>query len=94
MIERLHIHLGFPGGSEVKASACNVGDLGSIPGLGGSPGGGQGNPRQHSCLENPHRPRSLASCSPELYHQDRWTLGSDTKKVNTELFGLSQSWDS
>ena len=38
MIERLHFHLGFPGGSEVKASACNAGDLGSIPGLGRSPG--------------------------------------------------------
>ena len=44
---------GFPGGSEVKASACNVGDLGSIPGLGRSPGEGNGNPVQYSCLENP-----------------------------------------
>ena len=45
--------LGFPGGSEVKASACNVGDLGSIPGSGRSPGEGNGNPLQYSCLENP-----------------------------------------
>ena len=45
--------MGFPGGSEVKASACNVGDLGSIPGLGRSPGEGNGNPLQYSCLENP-----------------------------------------
>ena len=44
---------GFPGGAEVKASACNVGDLGSIPGLGRSPGEGNGNPFQYSCLENP-----------------------------------------
>ena len=44
--------LGFPGGSVSKESACNVGDLGSIPGLGRSPGGGQGNPSQYSCLEN------------------------------------------
>ena len=43
----------FPGGSEVKASACNAGDLGSIPGLGISPGEGNGNPLQYSCLENP-----------------------------------------
>ena len=43
----------FPGGSEVKASACNVGDLGSIPGLGRSPREGNGNPLQDSCLENP-----------------------------------------
>ena len=45
--------LGFPGGSEVKASACNVGDLGLIPGWGRSPGEGNGNPLQYSCLENP-----------------------------------------
>ena len=43
----------FPGGSEVKASAWNEGDLGSIPGLGRSPGEGNGNPLQYSCLENP-----------------------------------------
>ena len=43
----------FFGGSEVKASAWNVGDLGSIPGLGRSPGEGNGNPLQYSCLENP-----------------------------------------
>ena len=45
--------MGFPGGSEAKASACNVGDVGSIPGLGRSPGEGNGNPLQYSCLENP-----------------------------------------
>ena len=44
---------GFPGGSEVKASACNVGDLGSISGSGTSLGEGNGNPLQYSCLENP-----------------------------------------
>ena len=44
---------GFPGGSEVKASACNAGDLGSILGLGRSPGEGNDNPLQYSCLENP-----------------------------------------
>ena len=45
--------MGFPGGSEVKASARSAGDLGSIPGLGRSPGEGNGNPLQYSCLENP-----------------------------------------
>ena len=44
---------GFPGGSEVKASACNAGDLDSIPGSGRSPREGNGNPLQYSCLENP-----------------------------------------
>ena len=43
----------FPGGSEVKASAYNVGDLGSIPASGRCPGEGNGNPLQYSCLENP-----------------------------------------
>ena len=43
----------FPGGSEVKASACSAGDLGSIPESGRCPGEGNGNPLQYSCLENP-----------------------------------------
>ena len=47
------VTLGFPGGLEVKASASNAGDLGSIPGTGRSPGEGNGNPLQYSCLENP-----------------------------------------
>ena len=50
--------------SDGKGSACNVGDLGSIPGLGRSPGGGNGNPLQYSCLEKSHGRRSLAGCSP------------------------------
>ena len=45
--------MGFPGSSEVKASACNAGDLGLIPGSGRFPGEGNGNPLQYSCLENP-----------------------------------------
>ena len=43
----------FSGGLEGKASACNARDLGSIPGLERSPGEGNGNPLQYSCLENP-----------------------------------------
>ena len=42
----------FPGGSDDKASAYNAGDPGSTPGLGRSPGEGNGNPLQYSCLEN------------------------------------------
>ena len=45
--------MGFPGGSEVKASASNAGDPCSIPGLGRPPGEGNGKPLQYSCLENP-----------------------------------------
>ena len=50
-----HVHLtaSKPFSSDGKASACNAGDLGSIPGSGGSPGEGNGNPLQYSCLENP-----------------------------------------
>ena len=45
--------MGFPGGSDGKESAYNVGDLGLIPGSGKSPGEGNGNPLQYACLENP-----------------------------------------
>ena len=44
--------MGFPGGSDGKASVCSAGDQGLIPGLGRSPGEGNGNPLQYSCLEN------------------------------------------
>ena len=47
------LRLGFPGDSDGKESACNAGDLGSIPGSGRSPGEGNGYPLQYSCLENP-----------------------------------------
>ena len=56
--------ISFPGGSDGKEYACNVGDLGLIPELGRSPGGGHGNPLQYHCLENPDGQRSLAGCSP------------------------------
>ena len=46
------IQVSFPGGSAGKESACNVGDLGLIPELGRSPGGGKGSPLQYSGLEN------------------------------------------
>ena len=48
--------MGFPDGSVGKESACNsiaAGDMGLVPGLGGSPGGGHSNPLQYFCLENP-----------------------------------------
>ena len=56
--------LGFPGGSEVKASASNAEDPGSIPGSGRSPREGNGNQLQYSCLENPIGQRSLVGYSP------------------------------
>ena len=65
------------GGTDGKESTCNVGDLGSIPGLGRSPGGGHGNPLQYFCLENPHGQRSLAGYSPWGHKE------SDMTKHNT-----------
>ena len=56
--------VGFSGGSDGKEFTCNAGDPGSIPGLGKSPEGGDGNPLQYSCWENPHGQRSLADYSP------------------------------
>ena len=50
----LTLRTGGGGESDSKESACNMGDLGSIPGLGRSPGGGHGSQLQYSCLENLH----------------------------------------
>ena len=52
-IKRLYLHMGFPGGSDGKESACNAGDLGLILESGRSPGGGHGYSLQYSCLKNP-----------------------------------------
>ena len=67
---------GFLGGSEVKASASNVGDPGSIPGSGRSPGEGNGNPLWYSCLEKSHGWRSLVGYSPQGHK------GSDTTSLH------------
>ena len=64
--------MGFSGGSG-KESACNVGDLGSIPGLGRSSGGGHCNSFQYSCLENPHGKRSLEGYSPWGHKEEDMT---------------------
>ena len=61
---QLSFTLGFPAGSDSKESACKAGDLGLIPGLGRSPGGGHSNLHQYSCLENPPGPRRLAIYNP------------------------------
>ena len=58
----------FPGGSDGKASAYNLGDLGSNPGSGRSPGDGIGNPLQYSCLENPGVTKSQRRLSDFTFH--------------------------
>ena len=62
----------FPGGSDGKESACNVRDLGLIPGLGRSPGGGHGNPLQCSCGESPwtEEPDGLQSMGSQRVRHD------------------------
>ena len=76
---QVYLLLVFPGESDGKESACNVGDLGSIPGLGRSFGGGHGNQLQYSCLENPHIQRSLAGCSPWSHKEP-----DKTERLSTE----------
>ena len=63
---------GFPGGSDGKGSACSAGDVGLIPGWGRSPGEGNGNPPQYSCLEN--RMVRGACCLQSVWPQ---TVGQD-----------------
>ena len=77
---------GFPSGSDSKDSACNVGDLGLIPGLGRFPGGGHDNPLQYSCPEKPYEQRILAGCSP-------WdcTEFDTTEQLRTAHFVLGYS---
>ena len=64
----VHFHVSFPGGSDSKESACNVGDLDLIPRLGRSPAGRHGNPLQYSCLENPHGQRLQSIGSQRVGH--------------------------
>ena len=74
--------MGFPGGSDGKENTCSMGDLCSIPGLRRSPGGGHGNPLQHSYLENPHGQRSLVGYSPwgHKVRHDRATKYTNTQR--------------
>ena len=59
-----YLILGFPGSSGSKEPACNAGDVGLIPGLGRSPGEGNGNPLQCSYLENSTERGAWWACSP------------------------------
>ena len=74
---------GLPGSSAGKESTCNAGDLGLIPGLGRSLGGGHGDPLQY-CLENPHGQRSLAGYSPWGRKESDTTERLSTAHTNTE----------
>ena len=73
---------GLSGGSDGKDSACNAGDLGLIPGLERSHGGGHGNQLQYSCLENPPGQRSLAGSSSWSCKELDMTEQLNTAQVN------------
>ena len=85
---------GFPSGSDGKESTCNVRDLGSIPGLARSPGGGHGNLLQYSCLENLQGQRSLAGYSSwHLKESDmaEWLSTAHRKTCNVMKTWLSST---
>ena len=67
------VFMAFPGGLDGKESSCKAGDLDSIPGFGRSPGEGNGNPLQYSCLENPHGKGSLVNYSPWDHKESNMT---------------------
>ena len=64
--------MGFPGGPDGKESSCNARNMGLIPGLGRSPGGGHDNPLQYSCLENPYGQRSLVGTVQGIARSQMW----------------------
>ena len=80
--------LGCPGGLGSKESACNAGDPGSIPGLGKSPGEGNGNPLQYSCLENPMDRRAWQATAHGVAKSQAqmrdWNPGSEGGKQKIE----------
>ena len=80
--------MGFRGGSLSIESTSNAGDLGSIPGLGRSPGGGHGNLLQCSCLENPSGQRSLAGYSPWGHKESDTTERLSTTKIGDYKYFL------
>ena len=85
------IFMDFPGGADGKESACNVRDLGLIPGLGRTPGGGPGNPLLCSCLVNPHGLRSRVGYSPWGHKESDLTEGLNTRNGN-QLAELQRPW--
>ena len=78
------ICLSLPGGSDSKESACNAGDLCSIPELGRSPGRGHGNLLQYSCLENPPQERSLVGYSPWDHKESDMTELRSTRQSSCQ----------
>ena len=99
--------MGFPNGSAGKEPAFNVGDTGNvglIPGLGRSPGGGNGNPLQYSCLKKSHGQRSLVCYSSKGHkdsdsteqlstHRDYHTNWSKSERERKKLYYIICMWN-
>ena len=83
--------MGFHGASVAKTLPANVGDEGSIPRLGRSPGAGNGNPLQYSCWENSHGKRSLVCCSPWGHKEQNTTEWLTTHTHKTLLHSTENS---
>ena len=83
--------MGLPGGSDSEEFAYNMGDLGSVPELGRSPGGGHGNPLQYSCLKNPQGQRSLVGYSSWGRKESDMTeqLNTATKHVRVSILHIA-----
>ena len=79
---------GFPGGSVVKNPPANAGDMGSIPGWGRSPGEGNGNPFQYSCLENPMDRRVLLATVHGVTKSQAWLKRLSTADILTEVISF------
>jgi len=77
--------MGFPGDSDSKETTCNVGDLGSIPGLERSPGGRHVNPLQYSCLENSQGQKSLEGYSPWGHKESDTTKQLSTHSTHSVI---------
>ena len=73
--------MGFPGGLNSTKSTCSAGDIGLIPGLGRSPGGGHSNPLQYPCLENPHGQGNVVGYSPWHHKESDMTGQLNTAHV-------------
>ena len=89
-----YIPLGFPCGSAGKEFKCNVGDLGSIPGLGRSPGEEKGYPLQYSGLESSMDciAHGTAECQTGLSYFWRAFLVAQLVKNPTESLAMQETW--
>ena len=88
-LKRTMVTTGLPGGASGKESACQCRRCGSIPGLGRSPGGGNGNPLQYSCLENP---TDRGACRATVHRIEKswtwlkWLLSLSYTHTHTNIF--------